>query len=275
MDATSIIAFLRSAMLETYSQLEPRNETEKASYEGMVTHVTAWFNASNRSITDAAVVCCEKYVTAELDSVTPGYRGLGRMTDNEPRFAAKYRAVFQRQTNAVGLLKPLFTNHLFLGYFFAEFLVETMRGSTLARDPKVICSREELFAQWVPMLYSAAGGASFDKAMEKESGDSRYWGLKELWVNTTLRPIRVVLNELGISQNDKDTLLLCRYFDAGIVLRLLESRPLSETERFDVVTGGGYSAMKAGLVKPAKSGCLVFIAMGAVLAMLVSIAFAR
>lgn len=274
MDAKALVARLRSATLDAYAQLKPETVADRESNEKIVSHLTAWFNSPDRSITEAAIVCCEKYLAAELDSVTPGNRGLGRLTECEPRFAAKHRTVFQLRNDAAGLLNSLFANHLFLGYFFVEYLVEAFNGCQMVRDISIVSSSDELFLQWVPMLYSPAGASSFDRGMEKQSGEAVYWQVKGLWMNATLTPIKSALRELGILLDDNDKLLLLRYFDSGLVLRLLESKPLSKAEWMDLTTGGAYSAARAGMLKSERSGCLVFIATAALLAAWASALFA-
>src|SRR4051794_22779828 len=124
MDSNQVVVQLRSALLNAYAQVETETAAEREGNEQIISQLTPWFNSSDRIIPDFAVACCEKYIVAELDSATLGNRGLGRMSDYEPRFAAKYRAVFQRRPEAAGLLKPLFMKHLFLGYFFVEYLLE-------------------------------------------------------------------------------------------------------------------------------------------------------
>src|SRR5437899_654329 len=97
MTGNSEVVRLGTAVLQCYAQLKPQTAEDRQVNEGLVSHLTNWFNSKSRMISDAAAKCCDQYLSSELDSASPGNRGLGRMTDFEPRFAAKHRPTFQRQ----------------------------------------------------------------------------------------------------------------------------------------------------------------------------------
>ena len=74
-------------------------------------------------------------------------------------------------------------------------------------------------------------------------GEQQYYDVKGIWGHGTGDAIHDCFNQSGIPIDDFEHLLLKQYFDAGIALRLVEARPLSDTEHADVVTAGGYSAV--------------------------------
>lgn len=231
-----------NAVLDSYGALQPQTNEDREVNAQLIAHLQTWFESGDRQISTAATTVVSRFVDSELDFTTQGNRGMGRMTDYWPRFGGKHRKVLKRAaTPLIHELHRLFTRQIYCGYFFAEYLIECMSGSRLQRDP-ASHDHEKVLYQWVPLIYSESGAPRFDTAMA-EQGEQQYYDVKGLWGHGTGDAIHDCFNQAGIPIDDFEHLLLKQYFDAGIALRLVEAKALSETVHADVVTAGGYSAL--------------------------------
>ncbi len=154
-------------------------------------------------------------------------------------------------------MRKLVKQHILCGYLFLE------ANTNLGRVNDDQSSN--LLKMWIPMIYSSSGGESLDAELKK--GDESYEWAKSLWFGATSKQALDLMTKLGIVVDEKDALILLHYFDAGMILRFLEARPLTETELMDVATAGGYSrsmategAQNQGTVRGGGTGCLLVLA---------------
>jgi len=97
---------------------------------------------------EAISYCLEKYIVAELDYKTPGNRGIGRMTQNIPRFGAYFRKPLSTLTEQEFNKLYLFILDLCLrGYLISVLYVEWP-----ARNDKLL-DKYLLFEKWIPCIY--------------------------------------------------------------------------------------------------------------------------
>jgi len=222
-----------SLISDEFDKIATEDVEERAAFQELKHRLTILFSREPRILTEAARTCIERFVAAELDYSTPGSRGLGRMSDHVPRLAAKHRTVVSRME--LGDLEKLhyaISRHIACGYLFAELLYE------LDREREGQIATETLFQMWVPSI--------FLPPFDLSSKDPLFLYLKNLCFAATGITIRDVLVSAGATWDSgssigSDQTILTAYFDAGIVLRILESRPLSATELADVCTAGCYS----------------------------------
>jgi hypothetical protein len=251
---SQVVEDVRQCVLSAYDKLEPKTDEDRAINAELIAHVTKWFHSSDRRVTHAAKSCLDRFIAAELDYVTAGNRGMGRMSEYWPRFGGKHREKLRtNSTWSVDEFARIFGRHISCGYFFVEYLIECFSGKNFDRDTRME-SASALFDQWIPMIYSPTGPPAFDKAME-EGGGEQYYTLKGLWGQSTGNAIHERMRRCTITIGEFEGVLIRQYFDAGIILRVLESRPLSEDAIRDVATGGAYSLERRGALNRAKSGC--------------------
>ena len=98
---------------------------------------------------EAIKYCMENYLETELDTNTPGNRGIGRMAENIPRFGALFRNQLtklydQERDELYSLMENLFL----IGYFHSGLLIVWP-----AKSDK-ISKKDQLFNVWIPIIYS-------------------------------------------------------------------------------------------------------------------------
>jgi len=93
--------------------------------------------------------CLEKYINAELDFVTAGNRGIGRLTELIPRFGAYFRKALRNMSEVdLSKLYDIIQDLILRGYLVhVLFVEESVRGS-------VISSGEDLYEKWIPGIYA-------------------------------------------------------------------------------------------------------------------------
>lgn len=101
----------------------------------------------------AVVPCVEALVATELDAITPGERGLGRIATTPPRLAGAFRKQLSRpETRAA--FGPLI-----------EATIRDAYAGTAAVQPHMdvfghprVRPAEQVFAEWVPRMYAGTQG---------------------------------------------------------------------------------------------------------------------
>jgi len=208
--------------LAFHSTDDKANETkiENDSGSEMIEHFESWINDEKRIISISALKCARRFIQAELDTQTPGNRGIGRLTDNFPRFGARYRKLFLTMDSTVlSEMELLFTRLILCGYLFAEYIFKLKSDIELTRNPSMRNS-DLLFTQWVPLIYSEEGIPAFDNKMK----DKLYVALKGSWKSAS----SIIVVEFMKKLFEKDEyifLALDSYFNAGILLRIVEFSP--------------------------------------------------
>ncbi|MCO6454705.1 MAG: hypothetical protein J5I93_05320 [Pirellulaceae bacterium] len=173
------------------------------------------FDRQDRSASEAAQYCLERFVNSEFDFTTPGMRGLGRMTEQIPRFAAKHRArLTELPPSALDELKYLLSCHITCGRLFLEL------NFNLPPVDKTRLTKDSLFNRWVHRIYLPPKDL-LDVQYRDES-------LLDIWFRATSQPFREAVIKSGIDWDDRDVLgaervLLTHYFTAGTTLRYTEA----------------------------------------------------
>lgn len=142
---------ITTAVLASYGTLQPETAEDREVNAQLIAHLQSWLESNDRDISMAATAVVARFVDAELDFTTDGNRGMGRMTDYWPRFGGKHRSILKHApASVIRDLHRLFSRQAFCGYLFAEYLVETMSGAPLPRDP-ASNNHEKFLYQWVPL----------------------------------------------------------------------------------------------------------------------------
>ena len=224
MNDQGLLITLRQLVLDSYATLKPNTAEEKEINHRIVTALDEWFSEPCRTVSIEARYAAKKFFTSEMDWLTPGQRGMGRVTEYEPRFAAKYRSGLKNSDLSTTNIQSLFHQHMFLGYLFVEYLFESYYEKTVPRPSAGLGIENTMFTEWVPLLYSEGGAPSFDAMMTDQAGESQYWPVKSLWMESTLEPIKRLLKSYRVELDDESRLMMLRYFDAGIAFRLIEAK---------------------------------------------------
>lgn len=196
-----------------------------------VNHFLFWIKDQKRVISNSAKTCVTRFVQAELDITTIGKRGMGRLTENFPRFGAQYKNILGKSDDdTLDKIKILFSNHLLCGYLFAEYIFYYGSHIEISRNLDMESS-DHLLKHWVPLIFSEDGIPAFDRGMESKMGKS-YSFLKRIWIGAYFDEIFEILKKLNIERNDYLDSTVLNYFNAGIVLRLVEYSPPRKISQF-------------------------------------------
>ena len=182
------------------------------------------------TVTHSADACVDRFIDAEMDFITIGERGPGRMSDYLPRFAAKHRALVAKLSTKDRMqLGWLMKRHVLCGYAFMEFLSEFDRQKEVPLDPKTLYED-----QWVSTIYSVHYDVFPD--------DPGFAQFANLWATSTAKGIVEHIKTLGGTWDEhRDVEIIHCYFVGGSKLRSLEARPLTPSEHTHIVTAGAYS----------------------------------
>lgn len=150
--------------------------------------------------------CVEKFVNAEIDFVTEGERGLGRMSDYTPRLGALYRINFKKLTNhELSKIYYLLQDIILRAYLIRPILVE--RPLATVR----ISSESELYEKWIPLIYSS----------EPHLTNSVLNAI-EACVGGACEAMEKYFKDTGMLSNNKLDDILHHYIIAGYYMRLIE-----------------------------------------------------
>jgi hypothetical protein len=222
-----ILTETSDAVLREYAQFTAPTEEGRQQLAKIRENVKGWFNSPSRIVTNAAAFSFEKLVEAEVDHVTPGDRGPGRVVFL-PRLAARHRsAVARMNQNAQDKLRLLIGTHLLCGYLFADFANQMNRDV----DPQLL--PEKLYEMWIDALYPPF--INLDPRNKTEED------IKGIWFGSTGRTIRDHLQSHGADWQDLDMQILTHYFNGGMLLRMLESCPLTDEELANIRMRGSTS----------------------------------
>ncbi|MGQ9780594.1 MAG: hypothetical protein ACUVRM_12125 [Bacillota bacterium] len=101
---------------------------------------------------EAVQSCISKFIDAEMDYLTKGDRGIGRMTTVYPRFAAYYRKQVSRlDQKQCSTLRDLFQDVILCAY-----IAHTCVSNRAVEGRSV--PLHALFEEWIPVIY---GGEPF------------------------------------------------------------------------------------------------------------------
>ena len=232
---------LGNIVLSAYSTLNPQSAEDRQVNASLVAHVDQWFKSSDRQVSNPAAESVNQFIAAELDFVTTGNRGMGRLNDDWPRLGGKYRSILKTMSDEnIKELHQVLGDQVACGYLFCEYLVQCVTGSNVPRIDYSNASAE-LLESWVPTIYSQFGPRAFDARMERENPNG-YYDVKGLWGHATGDLVDGVFRKNRIPIDEFFQLLLRQYFDAGMMLRLAETERSTKVNRTEpVLTEGKYS----------------------------------
>lgn len=221
-----------AAVVEAYGTFTAPTEEARQQLAKVRENVEAWFDSPARKVSDAAAFSIDKFANGEADYITPGNRGFGRVGDNVPRLAARHRpAISHMSGEARQHLGRLIRRHITCGYLFAE------SGYELNRENEPQISSDKLFEMWVPCIYSSLF------TLDPRSKDEE--DVKTIWFGATGRSIPDHLQMHGANWQELDMEIVTHYFNGGMLLRMLEARPLTDEQVSNIATGGAYGVEKA------------------------------
>lgn len=195
------LAHLDSSFKEILKLLEPK---ERDKYEGIYKQLLESFNA------EAIGFCLDKYITAELDYVTFGDRGIGRASTYVPRLGAYHRKKMATlNTSDKAKLYNLIEDVVLRSYLTAPLFLENP-----LRERKVV-DTALIFNNWIPGIYGGrAENISKVEALWQIAG----FPLQNLMEFFAQRK----MSGAGVFSKDK-TPEICSYYPiAGMMLRLVE-----------------------------------------------------
>lgn len=191
-------------------------------------------------------ICLNRFIDSEMDFQTPGLRGPGRFTESCPRFAALHREMASRLSEREkDALCARIKIHILCGYTFAEVVM----GITERVNP--LPTGKDLYERlWMPLYYTNVYN------VEPPSGSNQYEFCR-LWHEATCEPLHDTVVAFGGTWSADDLLICTAYFNGGLRLRHLESKPIPEIELRDLLTYGLYSKVEQAEQQRASGvGCL-------------------
>jgi len=108
------------------------------------------FNKNYASISVETInYCIEKFVQAELDFITPGNRGIGRLTETLPRLGAYFRnSLSNLEKTKLDKLDILITRLITKGYLFSAVINGQLKEKTLSFTNK------NLYQEWISKIFT-------------------------------------------------------------------------------------------------------------------------
>ncbi len=158
--------------------------------------------------------CLDRFVRAELDTSTPGQRGIGRVSLSPPRLGGYFRRQLSRLSERdLSELGDLMRCLLFRGYLIRALTEKTFDPTTGQVEG------ERLFDQWITRIYAT----NFAKGVLVRI---YYFGENPL---TRLKEFLVSKNAVGggIFSKDKSEAIILWYLLAGFLLRQEEGMAAS------------------------------------------------
>lgn len=117
------------------------NEKEKKLYFSRYDNFINVYNSEMISY------CINKYISAELDYLTPGERGLGRLSTYIPRFGAAFRKSLSKlKPDQLDQLSDLLIDLILRGYLLVIIFIQ--KEAEISK-----LTKEELFEKWIPNIY--------------------------------------------------------------------------------------------------------------------------
>jgi len=171
------------------------------------------FNKNYKSInTNTINHCVEKFVQAELDFVTPGNRGIGRLTESLPRLGAYFRDYFSNfKETELNKLDILITKLIIKGYLFSAAINGQPKEKVLS------FSNQELYKEWIPKIFT------FDINVISDNAGKLLLAITE----NDLRQIKDFfrlhnMRSKRLFSKDKLEYILMQYIIAGVSLYYIE-----------------------------------------------------
>ena len=153
------------------------------------------------------------FIKAELDFQTPGDRGIGRLSEQIPRFGSYYR----KQLSQINHEKIKELYDLIHKVMLSSYLTGVLMLSEDLEE-SVITNEQELFEKWIPNIYVTplnSLGAGLKNALLAFCGANLDELLKFLETNQ--------INRGGFLKRDKANEIISYYLLAGCGLRMTET----------------------------------------------------
>lgn len=170
---------------------------------------------------NAVKYCINRFLDSEMDYVTPGDRGMGRITTFIPRFAGMYANILNGLSiNEQNIIRNAIFKILKLGYKTAVFF-----EIVIERDPSKLdyIDSLDLFKRWIPKIYGT--DLTLDDTGNRFISQSRRDGLIYFCfsiANETSFPPQELFLYKAI--RSKLMLIIGKYIEAGFWLRILETK---------------------------------------------------
>lgn len=153
------------------------------------------------------------FIKAELDFKTPGVRGIGRLSEQVPRFGGYYsKQLSQIDQDIIDVLYNLIQNLMLRSYLTGVLMLsDELEEATVTND-------RELFEKWIPNIYVTpfnALGSGLQKGLLAFCGSSVDKILNFLETNKIKRK--------SLLRRDKIDEIISYYIVAGCGLRITET----------------------------------------------------
>jgi len=185
-----------------------------------IAEVKRYYDQRNRSLCDAAAYCVERFVDAELDYCSPGLRGLGRMSEHVPRFAAKHRDAFTRlSASDIRKFRHAMSIHILCAHLYLDLICN------LPPFDQTALTNNGLFQAWVTRIYQPPPGMRASELLDERNCGYAY---SNVWFSAGVRRFHAATLDCGIEWDSGDTIaseqtLVTHYFTAGTMLRYTEA----------------------------------------------------
>lgn len=161
---------------------------------------------------EAMSQCIEKFTQAELDYVTLGNRGIGRLTETIPRLGSYFRNYFSKLDEIKQEeLDTLITKLITKGYIFVPMFYGKPKEQTMS------FTSDELYQEWIPKIYT------FNLDVISDDAGKLLLAVTEKDIND----IKNFFNQHnmkggGLFSKDKTDDILNHYLIAGVSLYFIE-----------------------------------------------------
>ena len=171
------------------------------------------FNKNCEGISpDTINYCVERLVQTELDFITPGSRGIGRLTEALPRLGAYFRdPISNLEKTELNKLDTLITKLITKGYLFSAVINGQPKEKTLS------FTGEELCREWLPKIFTFNLNVISDNAgnLLLAIAEKDLQQIKDYFHSHNMRGG-------GFFSKDKSEDILMHYIIAGVSLFFIE-----------------------------------------------------
>lgn len=215
MKATTSDSF--DCVLKAYEGFSSPDPGGRQQLANMCEFMKSTFHGCDRSVSKAGSNCLSSYVAAELDYQAAGTRGIGRMSDAIPRFAAAHRNEFSNFSPSVlAQFGWSIERHILCGYLFYDIIPFLDLGKSRGPFDESTFDNESLFDRWLPLIYSPPSRIKSSNEGERQ--------VEDIWFGSTGKPIHDLAMEHNLRwDDDTDRLITTCYFTAGKALRFAEA----------------------------------------------------
>ena len=170
---------------------------------------------------DNIAYCLDRFIESELDYITEGQRGMGRLSTAIPRLGAYYRNKFVEVSsssygNGAVQIPKLELYLLIQDIMLRTYLLAPFFGGTVDNEP-VIVDAIELFEKWLPTIYATEITEPSASVMELIVGQV-VSDLEEFLVAHKFEK-----KKFAIEKEYTVSAIIYRYAVAGYTLRLVET----------------------------------------------------